>query len=204
MAYTTLSMTATSFPHIAALSGAPKRINGYAREWGASGFRSGFMLRNLDWLHDLDVQYDASTFDTDPFEPQPDGRHTIFPFWVPRPNDNCPIASTINAATPLQEVTLSFPTLCRRIPHFSSCYAEKTTEIWRRKLDWIAAARRNGFNRHASRLHGLGLGSSPKAGEYPIAVLQGALGLYSVKVRRRVLACSASTSRCLSSRRAQR
>ena len=49
------------------------RINGYAREWGASGFRSGFMLRNLDWLHDLDVQYDASTFDTDPFEPQPDG-----------------------------------------------------------------------------------------------------------------------------------
>jgi len=62
------------------------RINRYAREWGASGFRSGFMLRNLDWLHDLDVQYDASTFDTDPFEPQPDGRHTIFPFWVPSPN----------------------------------------------------------------------------------------------------------------------
>jgi len=38
-----------------------ERINGYARKWGASGFRSGFMLRNLDWLHDLDVQYDAST-----------------------------------------------------------------------------------------------------------------------------------------------
>src|ERR1700745_1790721 len=64
------------------------RINTYAREWGASGFRSGFMLRNLDWLHDLDVQYDASTFDTDPFEPQPDGCHTIFPFWVPRLNSN--------------------------------------------------------------------------------------------------------------------
>ena len=69
-----------------------ERINRYAREWGVAGFRSGFMLRNLDWLHDLDVQYDASTFDTDPFEPQPDGRHTIFPFWVPRPNDNCPVA----------------------------------------------------------------------------------------------------------------
>jgi hypothetical protein len=61
------------------------RINDYVREWGASGFRSGFMFRNLDWLHALDVQYDASTFDTDPFEPQPDGRHTIFPFWVPAP-----------------------------------------------------------------------------------------------------------------------
>src|SRR5262249_9358571 len=45
------------------------RINRYAREWGASGFRSGFMLRNLDWLHDLDVHYDASTFDTDPRTP---------------------------------------------------------------------------------------------------------------------------------------
>src|SRR5207237_7984809 len=56
------------------------KINAYAREWGASGFRSGFMLRNLDWLHDLDVQYDASTFDTDPFERQPQGRHTSFPF----------------------------------------------------------------------------------------------------------------------------
>ena len=63
------------------------RINHYVREWGASGFRSGFMLRNLDWLHDLDVRYDASTFDTDPFEPQPDGGHTIFPFWVPAPNN---------------------------------------------------------------------------------------------------------------------
>ena len=45
------------------------RINRYAREWGASGFRSGFMLRNLDWLHDLDVHYDASTVDTDPRTP---------------------------------------------------------------------------------------------------------------------------------------
>ena len=62
------------------------KINDYARRWGASGFRSGFMLRNLDWLHDLDVQSDSSTFDTDPFEPQPEGRHTIFPFWVPRSN----------------------------------------------------------------------------------------------------------------------
>src|SRR5262249_38615340 len=66
--------------------GRAARIKDYAGEWGASGFRSGFMLRNLDWLHDLDVQYDASTFDTDPFEPQPDGGHTIFPFWVPGPN----------------------------------------------------------------------------------------------------------------------
>ena len=56
------------------------------REWNAVGFRSGFMHHNLDWLHDLEVSYDSSTFDTDPFEPQPDGANTIFPFWVPGPN----------------------------------------------------------------------------------------------------------------------
>jgi hypothetical protein len=60
-------------------------INHYVQDWGAKGFRSGFMMRNLDWLHELDIQYDCSTFDTDPFEPQPDGVGTIFPFWVPLP-----------------------------------------------------------------------------------------------------------------------
>ena len=60
------------------------RINRHLKEWGAVGFRSGFMLSELDWLHGLDIQYDCSTFDTDPFEPQPDGVSTIFPFWVPR------------------------------------------------------------------------------------------------------------------------
>ncbi|HEX7860380.1 MAG TPA: hypothetical protein VF773_08655 [Verrucomicrobiae bacterium] len=64
---------------------AAPRINKYLREWGAVGFRSGFMHRNLDWLHALDIAYDMSTFDTDPFEPQPEGAHTIFPFWVPEP-----------------------------------------------------------------------------------------------------------------------
>jgi len=61
-----------------------QRINEYLKDWGAVGFRSGFMLHNLDWLRDLDVAYDLSTFDTDPFEPQPDGAGTIFPFWVPK------------------------------------------------------------------------------------------------------------------------
>jgi hypothetical protein len=60
-------------------------INQHLHAWNAVGFRSGFMLRNLDWIHDLDIAYDASTFDTDPFEPQPDGVGTIFPFWVPAP-----------------------------------------------------------------------------------------------------------------------
>ncbi len=61
-------------------------INRQLKEWGAVGFRAGFMLHKLDWLHDLDIEYDASTFDVDPFEPQPDAAQTIFPFWVPKPD----------------------------------------------------------------------------------------------------------------------
>jgi glycosyltransferase involved in cell wall biosynthesis len=113
------------------------RINDYARKWGACGFRSGFMLRNLDWLHDLEVQYDASTFDTDPFEPQPDGGHTIFPFWVPRLNGRSINGqrSTINSSSK------GYVELPYTLPQDSTLFLvlrETTLEIWIRKLDWIA------------------------------------------------------------------
>jgi glycosyltransferase involved in cell wall biosynthesis len=113
------------------------RINSYAREWGASGFRSGFMLRNLDWLHDLDVQYDASTFDTDPFEPQPDGGHTIFPFWVPRPEANHESRITNQSG----DSSPGYVELPYTLPQDSTLFLvlrETTPEIWMRKLDWIA------------------------------------------------------------------
>jgi glycosyltransferase involved in cell wall biosynthesis len=115
------------------------RINGYAHQWGASGFRSGFMLRNLDWLHDLELQYDASTFDTDPFEPQPDGGHTIFPFWVPRPNgssDNGEESSTVSSSRRGGYVELPYT-----LPQDSTLFLvlrETTPQIWMRKLDWVA------------------------------------------------------------------
>ena len=60
-----------------------QQINQYLKVWKATGFRSAFMHHNLEWFDDLDILYDASTFDTDPFEPQPDGVDTIFPMWVP-------------------------------------------------------------------------------------------------------------------------
>src|SRR5437660_4941052 len=113
------------------------KINAYAREWGASGFRSGFMLRNLDWLHDLDVQYDASTFDTDPFEPQPQGRHTIFPFWVPNPNGD----SIRQQRSAIQSSSNGYVELPYTLPQDFTLFVllqEKWPEIWMRKLDWIA------------------------------------------------------------------
>jgi glycosyltransferase involved in cell wall biosynthesis len=99
-----------------------RRINQYLAEWGAVGFRSGFMLHNLEWLQDLNVSYDTSTFDTDPFEPQPDGIGTIFPFWVPRPAGG------------------GYVELPYTLPQDSTLFLllkENSTAIWQQKLDWI-------------------------------------------------------------------
>jgi glycosyltransferase involved in cell wall biosynthesis len=102
-----------------------KKINRYLRDWEAVGFRSPSMMRNLDWFHDLDIEYDASTFDTDPFEPQSDGMKTIFPFRVSK-NGNGSSGYVELPYTLPQDFTLFV------------IMREKNTDIWRRKLDWIA------------------------------------------------------------------
>lgn len=109
------------------------RINHYLSEWDASGFRAGFMLHNLEWLHDLDVSYDASTFDTDPFEPQPEGRHTIFPFWVERP------PSYSHPKVGSQEGYVELPYTLSQDSTLFLLLGEPTINIWQRKVDWIAA-----------------------------------------------------------------
>ena len=99
------------------------RIRQYARKWNASGFRSPLMQHRLGWQHLIGVEYDASTFDTDPFEPEPDAAGTIFPFWVPGP------AGTGYVELPytlVQDFNL-LGVLC-----------EPTIDIWKRKVDWVA------------------------------------------------------------------
>ena len=100
-----------------------QRINHYLKEWKAVGFRSPFMHHNLEWIHDLNIQYDASTFDTDPFEPQPDGENTIFPFWVSRPGGGGYMELPY---TLVQDFNLFM------------ILQEKSIDVWKRKLDWIA------------------------------------------------------------------
>jgi len=100
------------------------RINHFLSEWKAVGFRSPAMHHNLTWIHDLNIIYDASTFDVDPFEPQPDGVDTIFPFI-----ENNTISGKSYVELPYtlpQDFTLFV--LMR----------QRDIEIWKRKLDWIA------------------------------------------------------------------
>ena len=60
------------------------RINHYLREWDAVGFRSPATLRIPRWMQELEIEYDSSFFDTDPFEGMPGGTMSIWPFFCGR------------------------------------------------------------------------------------------------------------------------
>jgi hypothetical protein len=138
------------------------KINRYLKEWNALGFRSGFMMRRSDWLHDLDICYDMSSFDTDPFEPEPNGAKTIFPFWVARNlegerhtvaadsiNDQPSTinhSNSLNSHPPQTDSALNQPRtgyveLPYTLPQDSTLFLmlrESDIRIWQKKLDWIA------------------------------------------------------------------
>jgi hypothetical protein len=103
---------------------AANEINRHLKEWGSVGFRAGFMFHNLEWIRDLEIEYDSSTFDTDPFEPQPEGAGTIFPFWANRDQANH-----------------GFIELPYTLPQDSTIFLifrEKSISVWKEKVDWLA------------------------------------------------------------------
>lgn len=56
------------------------KINNYLSSFGIKGFRAPLTHRNQHWLQNLNMNYDMSYFDTDPFEPIPGGTMCIWPF----------------------------------------------------------------------------------------------------------------------------
>jgi len=101
-----------------------ERINRYLDDWNAVGFRSPSMHHNLDWIGHLNIEYDSSTFDTDPFEPCPEGVRSIFPFWFES-----------------RDTKKGYIELPYTLPQDFTLFVlmkEKSPDIWKRKLDWIA------------------------------------------------------------------
>ena len=197
-----------------------KRINAYLAEWGTRGFSSPSMHHNLDWLPELNIDYAISTFDTDPFEPQPDGVGTIFPFAVPRaggrrlevssPPPRLPAAQPPSGISPSEfsspppSSSDRTPCAVRRAPFINATNSsnasnapnasnatnasnalvelpctlpqdstlfivlqEKTIDIWKQKLDWVAA--RGGmvlFNTHPDYM--AFNGNLPGPEQYPV------------------------------------
>jgi len=90
-----------------------------AREHGMRGFRSPSTLRRIEWLTSLDFDFDSTLADTDPYEPQPGGSCSIFPFFLSRTMVELPY-------TLPQDHTLT--NILRRDP----------LPIWIAKSQWIA------------------------------------------------------------------
>ncbi len=137
-----------------------QRINMYLREWDAVGFRSASMQHNLEWLKELRIEWDSSTFDTDPFEPQPDGLGRIFPLLVPG-RDGSPGYVELPYTIP-QDLTL-FVVL-----------GLKDTSLWKEKVDWLAE--RGGMalvDTHPDYMYTDG--ERPGVDEYPQALYEGFL-----------------------------
>jgi len=92
-------------------------INDYASKWHASGFRSESTLRNAEWMDRLKVEYDTSFPDTDPYEPQPGGCCSIWPFFLGK----------------IVELPLTLP---QDHTLFEIMELEDIS-IWKQKIDWI-------------------------------------------------------------------
>jgi len=101
------------------------RINHYLSKWNTTSFTSPSMHRNLDWMFELNITSSISTFDTDPFEPQPNGAGTIFPYTVKNGSKE---NSFLELPYTLPQDHLLFIIL-----------QEKDITIWKYKVDWIAA-----------------------------------------------------------------
>jgi hypothetical protein len=94
-----------------------RRINHYLQEFGAVGFRSPLTIRNPQWMQALELEYDLSFFDTDPYEPMPGGVMSIWPFMLRH----------------FVELPYTLPQDCTLF----IVLGESTPRIWLDKLDFI-------------------------------------------------------------------
>jgi peptidoglycan/xylan/chitin deacetylase (PgdA/CDA1 family) len=96
-------------------------INEKMREYGMVGFRSPLTLRHPEWMQYLEIEYDSSFFDTDPFEPIPGGVMSIWPFFLGR--------FVELPYTLVQDFALA------------AILSEQSPRIWLQKMDFIRANR---------------------------------------------------------------
>jgi peptidoglycan/xylan/chitin deacetylase (PgdA/CDA1 family) len=93
-------------------------INAALRSFGAVGFRAPMVHRNLEWMQSLEVEYDASCFDVDPFQAMPGGVGSVWPFMAGR-----------------------FVELPYTLPQDHTLFIalnEPSGRIWQEKLDYVA------------------------------------------------------------------
>ncbi len=96
-----------------------EKINYYLKEYGASGFRAPLMHRQPEWMQALEIDYDLSFFDTDPYEPVPGGTMSIYPFFIGK----------------FVELPYTLPQDCTLV----NVLAESTPRVWIEKFEFLVS-----------------------------------------------------------------
>ena len=96
-----------------------ERINRHLKRVNAVGLRTPLTHRHPEWMQALDVEYDLSFFDTDPFEPLAGGTMSLWPFTIGR--------------------FLELPYTLVQDYTATAILNETTPRIWLQKVDFIKA-----------------------------------------------------------------
>jgi hypothetical protein len=70
------------------------KINQYAKNWGAQGFRAPVLYRNVDWMQHLNFSYDMSVPNVAHLDPQRGGCCTVMPYFLPGGMLELPVTTT--------------------------------------------------------------------------------------------------------------
>lgn len=92
-------------------------INEAIEKYGAFGYRSPLVHRNLEWLQCLNIKYDLSCFDVDPFQMMAGGTHCLWPFKAGK-----------------------FVEMPYTLPQDHVLWIQlsmKDNSVWKRKTDWL-------------------------------------------------------------------
>lgn len=98
-----------------------KPINDALQRFGASGFRAPMVHRNLKWMQQLNLSFDASCFDIDPFQAMPGGVGGVWPFFAGK----------------LVELPYTLP----QDHTLFVALGETSNRIWLEKFRWLRAMR---------------------------------------------------------------
>ena len=96
-----------------------RKINDYAAQWGAVGYRSPMTHRHPLWMQSLDIEYDLSFFDTDPYEPMAGGSMSIWPYMIGR--------------------FVELPYTLMQDHRYLEVLEQGTPDLWLQKVDFIEA-----------------------------------------------------------------
>jgi hypothetical protein len=95
------------------------QINRHLTDLGAVGFRSPLTHRQPEWMQALEIDYDLSFFDTDPYEPMAGGTMSLWPFTIGR--------------------FLELPYTLAQDYTLTAVLGETTPRLWLQKVDVIRA-----------------------------------------------------------------